>query len=140
MEHLYGRMFQYLNSWIRYGASDYFYYFYNFQCLSVGAFIWRNVSILEYLNTDWRCLTSDYLDNWIISIFFNAASKIFIPFILRPNPMALSPILRPFSSRVIFFLSCLSFWAREYGAKLGSHSPFLSCFWGGKFNQVLATW
>ena len=89
MEHLYGGMFQYLNteaiwpvsilifilflyfsmfkcwsicmkecfnSWIveywRCSASDYFDYFYIFQCLSVGAFIWRNVSILEYLNTD----------------------------------------------------------------------------------------
>ena len=51
LEHLYGRMFQYLNSWIRYSASDYFDYFYNFQCLSVGAFIWRNVSILDHLNT-----------------------------------------------------------------------------------------
>ena len=36
--------------------------------------------------------------------FLKAESQISIPFILTPKPKALSPILRPFSSRVILFL------------------------------------
>ena len=62
LEHFYGGMFQYLNIWILMIFNQWLFrlfdYFKSVQCLSVGAFVWRNVSIFRY----WKFSTSDYFD------------------------------------------------------------------------------
>ena len=68
--------------------------------------------------------------------FFNAASKISIPFILRPNHVALSPFIRPFSSRVIFFPVVSLFWNQRVSNVVCFFlRPFV--YAGGIVSQIL---